>query len=612
MTDEREGELAVFRAAYRADTVPVLRHRFTVAMSLFVFFMGIGTFLEATYYPDRARFAALLYAIEAVVALAAAGGCWLPGLRDRAAIVAAGTAVMLTSCINFYHATVAAQAERVATVLGCVLNLLSVLLPWGWLAQVIAALGTLGSFAVAAPHFVTNDALAFPAIVLIAAATNSVWGAFFLDRYRFEAFRRTALQAQEAEIAATLTRVGATLSQHLGRPDVLEQVNRLTAEALGCDHSTLFLFDERRRVYWFASSAGLRPEIRAELSQLEFAPDSMPLTVAFKPGELITIADAANQTLVPVELMRRAGVSSALYAPVGRGDQIVGVLAAGYAERTGPFSARQRWLLLGMANATATTLENGRLIADLQSANRLKSEFVATMSHELRTPLNVIMGYSEMLADGIFTPDDPAWKSTIGRIQDHAVELLELVSATLDMGRLEAGREAVTLAPVDVPALLAELGRELAPLARGSVALRWQTELSAALVTDRVKLKTVLKNLAGNALKFTNAGSVDLEAREDDDQAVFVIRDTGIGIAAEDLPVIFDMFRQVDSSSTRRFGGVGLGLHIARRLTDLLGGKIEVTSTLGVGSTFTLALPLRPTPRTDTRADAAPAADPAP
>jgi signal transduction histidine kinase len=603
MPVETDPGLRVARAAYRLETVPALRQRLAVAMAIFVFFMGVGTVFEATYFPERARLAVLLYGLEAVVALAGTGACWLPRMRRHAGVIAGLTGVVLAACINGYHAAVHAQAERVATVLGCVLNTLSVTLPWGWVPQTTVALGTVASFAVAAPYFVTEDAFAIPAVVLLAASTTSVWGAFFLDRYRFEAFRRTALQTEEAEIAAALANAGESLSNHLGEPNVLERVNRLVVDLLGCDFSSLFLFDERRGVYRLGSNVGSSPEVIAELAQLEFPPDSLPLLQALRPGELVSIRDAGRATLVPPELNRRLDVASALYAPVVRRDRIIGVLVIGYRTRTGPFSRRERRLTLGIAHATAITLENGRLIADLQSANRLKSEFVATMSHELRTPLNVIMGYTEMLADRVFDPSEPEWEGTIARVQEHAVELLELVNATLDVGRLESGRETVVVGEVDVDRLLGELARELAPLTPPDVALTWESALGDdRILSDSVKLKTVLKNLVGNALKFTSAGSVHVDVRlvsdheREDEEIAFAVRDTGIGIAPEHASMIFDMFRQVDSSSTRRFSGVGLGLHIVKRLVELLGGTIHVESAPGVGSTFTVTMPLRRVP----------------
>lgn len=584
---------AASRAAYRSETGAILRQRLAAAMGLFALFMGLGTFFEVAVYPDRMRAAVALYGLEAGIAVLAVALCRVRRLHAWTESIAVGAGVGELACVCAYHAMVGAQAERVATILGCVLNLLSVLCPWGWAAQTATAIGAVASFAAAAPFFVTADALVFPGMVLLCAATTSVCAAFFLDRYRFESFTHAALQTEEAEIAAALARIGETLSRKLGQPDVLDQVNRLTSEALACDWSTLYLFDARRGVYWLASNVGSPPDVRTELADLEFPPDSLGLLRALVPGELIEIADAEAQPWVPVALMRRLGVASALYAPVVRGDQIIGVMVAGYLARRGAFTSRQRRLALGIAHVVATTLENRRLVADLQSANRLKSEFVATMSHELRTPINVIMGYTEMLADGVVRSDEPAFDDTLGRIRTQSVELLNLVSATLDMGRLEAGRESLALDAVAIEPLFAELARELDALAPAGVKLRWQNNVDrVAIVSDRVKLKTILKNLVGNALKFTTAGTVDVTAQRVDGWVRFTIRDTGIGIAPEHLSVIFEMFRQVDSSSTRRFGGVGLGLHIARRLSELLGGSIAVESVAGQGSTFVVTLPL--------------------
>jgi signal transduction histidine kinase len=488
-------------------------------------------------------------------------------------------------------------ATSTMSLLGALMS--AALLPWGMWPQIatstvvigagVAALAVIEGSLAAVGHLVVGFATTAAASVFIAAA---------FERSRVERFRSSEALAvskaqaeEEAQVASVLVRVGETLGARLGQPDMLEAVNALAREALGCDWSATFIWDEGRRVARLAAHAGGRDEIVAELRDIEWSLGSVPVVGALRPGALLEIPDADAQQLVPVALMRRLGAASALYASITAGGKVLGTQVHGYTERTGPFSPRQRRLALGIAHATASALENTRLINDLQAASRLKSEFVATMSHELRTPLNVITGYTDMLREGAAGALTRGQDEMVARVQRSATELFDLVTATLDMGRLEVGREVVTRAPFDLRPLFAELAREVEPLVTEGVTLHWDVDMRVPVLIDRPKLKTVLKNLLGNALKFTHAGRVTVTAEWRDDVLTVAVADTGIGIPPESLPVIFQMFRQVDGSDSRRFGGVGLGLHIVQRLATLLGGRVDVTSAVGRGSTFTVAVP---------------------
>ncbi|MCK6557185.1 ATP-binding protein [Candidatus Binatia bacterium] len=199
------------------------------------------------------------------------------------------------------------------------------------------------------------------------------------------------------------------------------------------------------------------------------------------------------------------------------------------------------------------------------------------------------MGYSDLLLEGEYGDLTTEQADIVRRVDRSAGELLELINATLDLSRLEAGRLSLKEQSVDVAALLREIDQETQPLQQDkpALALEWIAPARLRSIrTDRTKLKVVIKNLVTNAIKFTDTGGVSITATPREGGVEIAVRDTGIGIAPQDLDMIFEPFRQLDSSVTRRFSGVGLGLYIVRRLVDMLGGTIEVESAAGSGSTF--------------------------
>jgi signal transduction histidine kinase len=334
----------------------------------------------------------------------------------------------------------------------------------------------------------------------------------------------------------------------------------------------------------------------------------------FRPGEVVELSENDPNPAVPAEVLRRFDGVRVLIAPLWRGSQLVGALAHGYRSGAGSFSHRQRRLALGIASAAAIAVENRRLVEDLQAANQLKSEFVSTMSHELRTPLNTVLGFTDLLADEEFGPINEGQRDALRRVLRSAISLRDLISATLDLGRLEAGRQTIVVEPFEVGALLEELRAELELMVTPALALRWHDGLDGrSIFTDREKIKTILRNLVGNAVKFTPSGSVDISVGVERGRLEILVRDTGVGIEPEHLQTIFEMFRQADASNSRRFGGVGLGLYIVKRLAERLGGAVTAESRTGAGSTFRVSLPVRVEGRRGRFGRATPAADePAP
>ena len=231
----------------------------------------------------------------------------------------------------------------------------------------------------------------------------------------------------------------------------------------------------------------------------------------------------------------------------------------------------------------------------LSEASRLKTNFLSNMSHELRTPLNSVIALSGVLNRRLANQIPEEEYSYIEVIERNGKLLLELINDVLDISRIESGREEIEITKFNANNLIAEVISMIYPQAKEKNIELIHTDGGSDLfiTSDAGKCRHILQNLIGNAVKFTEKGKVEVVARQSDNIMTIGVTDTGIGISENHLPHIFDEFRQVDSSTSRRFGGTGLGLAIAKKYANLLGGTISVKSVPGKGSEFTLTLPLR-------------------
>jgi PAS domain S-box-containing protein len=249
--------------------------------------------------------------------------------------------------------------------------------------------------------------------------------------------------------------------------------------------------------------------------------------------------------------------------------------------------------------ATADLAEqNARLqwqSQEVERANKLKSEFLASMSHELRTPINALIGYSALMLDGVLGEVNPRQSDALMRGRAAAEHLLALINDILDLAKIEAGKMPLRLEDVSLREVTTEVTQQIEPMVRKKQ-LEFMIDVSPDcpnIYSDRTKIKQVLLNLLSNAVKFTNKGQVSVSAECAPGGVRIDVVDTGIGIRPSDLQAIWEDFRQVDQSRTREFGGTGLGLSITRKLLERLGGAVTVHSKYGEGSTFSVYLPLR-------------------
>jgi signal transduction histidine kinase len=236
-------------------------------------------------------------------------------------------------------------------------------------------------------------------------------------------------------------------------------------------------------------------------------------------------------------------------------------------------------------------------VVRLRELDHLKSSFLANMSHELRTPLNSILGFAQVILEGLDGPLTADMNNDLGLIEKNGKHLLTLINEILDMAKIEAGRLSLSPEPVNLRELLDDVLQTTASLAREkSLYLRQESteEADVTLMLDYTRMRQVFINLVGNATKFTEQGGVSVSIEKKANKVAIRFKDTGLGIPPNKLDMIFEQFSQVDTSTTRKAGGTGLGLPISRRLVELHGGRLFATSSgvPGEGSVFTVELPI--------------------
>ena len=417
------------------------------------------------------------------------------------------------------------------------------------------------------------------------------------------------LQDQSRELARTveqmkvLREVGQAVNSTLDLQEVLTTIVAHAVQLSGVDAGIIHEYDEQTERFIVRTAhgmpQGLVEELRAHPVRLgEGAVGRAGIT--HQPTAIPDIED--DQFEEPLRgPLSGAGLRAILNVPLLREDKIFGGLSVCRKE-PGDFPPEMIDLLRSFATQSVLAILNARQFhaieekgRELEVASRHKSQFLANMSHELRTPLNAILGYAELILDGIYGEVPERVRNPMVRLNENGRHLLGLINDVLDLSKIEAGLLALSLKDYSMTEVVQSVvsGVEL-------LATEKRLQLSAVIAPnlpcakgDARRITQVLINLAGNAIKFTETGEVRIEASAADGAFHITVSDTGPGIAEADQEKIFEEFRQAEGASTRKEGGTGLGLSIARRIAELHGGSVTVTSRHAEGSTFHVTLPVR-------------------
>jgi len=398
-------------------------------------------------------------------------------------------------------------------------------------------------------------------------------------------------QGNGADLAETLARAGYDLLSLRSTRDLLERLCRLTVEVLQCDCSLALVRDREGNAYVPVASAGLGSEEAEKIDSFVVTNEALtgPLS-GLQQDEAVQVL-AEQKTAAREGLPHPCGMTVTLLMALRRGGNIVALQTAAYRGRQDPFTPNQVLTARALGRLASMALEYTRRIDEVTHVSRLKSELVATMSHALRTPLHVIVGYNDLLLEGVLGDLAPEQAESLQHVSERARELLDLITATLTLTQLEGG----TLPEdVDVALLVHELEAEFARRRRDVLPQPvWHVQPGLpALRTDRAKLTFVVESLVDNAVRFTHPdGKVHVDVQDAAAGIEFSVSDTGIGIDPELIPTIFDTPSGLDTTAGGHGGQIGLTLYTVGRLVEMLGGKITLTSRPDHGSTVRVWLP---------------------
>jgi len=417
---------------------------------------------------------------------------------------------------------------------------------------------------------------------------------------------RTQELARSVGELKALGEVGQAVSSTLDLETVLTRIVSHAVQLSGADGGAIYEYDEQSEEFLLRATDHMEEEL---IEALHAHPPRLGDGVVGRaaatrePVQVPNILEERSYGPRMRQLLERFGFRASLVVPLLREERIIGGLVI-RRKSTGEFRPEVIELMKTFATQSVLAIQNARLFREIEdkshqieTANRHKSEFLANMSHELRTPLNAIIGFSEVLQEKLFGELNEKQAEYTSDILTSGQHLLSLINEILDLSKVEAGRMELELAPFDLP-LAIDNARTFVRERAVKHGITLDIDVDERLgeyVGDERKIKQILLNLLSNAVKFTpEGGRICITANKTDNGAEISVSNTGVGIAPEDQPKIFEEFRQVGSDYGHKVEGTGLGLTLAKKFVELHGGKIWVESEVGKGSTFTFTLPERP------------------